>query len=87
MPGTDREKFLAALARASVGQIPTADRATHERVARATVDGNPELAKRALTTGNYLPLIRLAKNAEPDLVEFWLAQRIGQLVREGRAGA
>lgn len=83
MAGSDRDRFMAALARASVGTIPTADQATHERVARETVAANPDLCKRALETGNYLPLIRIAKNAKPGLVEFWLAQRIGQLVRGG----
>ena len=78
----DRERFMAALMRARREPNDLPDQATHERVAREAVAANPDLAQHALETGNYLPLIRRAREiGEGKCSEFWLAQRVGQLVR------
>lgn len=75
--------LLRALSRGSVGTVPVLAQSKQEAIARKAIADNPEMVRAARRSGNYLTLINEAVKQDPEgVVVFWMAQRIGQLVRE-----
>ena len=53
----------------------------HDRVCRQTLAANPGLTQAAIKSGKWLPLVRIAWNAELGLSKFYLAKRLGEIAR------
>lgn len=84
----DKARFREAVAKRRQEPAPPGflDDAGHEAVARAAVDGNPELVARARDRQDFFPLVRVAEQAagKGNCSAFLLASLIGQMVRGER---
>lgn len=84
----DKARFREAVAKRRLEPVPPGflDGADHEAVARAAVDGNPDLMARARDRQDFFPLIRAAEQAagKGNVSTFLLASLIGQMVRGER---
>ncbi|MGU3476919.1 hypothetical protein [Methylobacterium sp. D48H] len=81
----DKARFREAVAKRRLEPRPPGflDHAGHEAVARATVEGNPDLVARTRDRKDFFPLIRAAEQAagRVNVSAFLLSSLIGQIVR------